>query len=110
MFLKQGIAVVCLVLMLTGCATTKEWMPTAGSRADGVVVLSYTRNNFETPTTDDNQGLVLAQTRCKSWGYTSAEPFGGDTQKCTSMIYGTYGGCQLWQVDRQYQCTGKPDK
>ncbi len=106
--MKMHLAVFVLIaLFAAACTTTKDWSPTGGSRADGIVVLSYSHNNFEFPDVNEGQALQLATTRCTSWGYTGAQPFGSNTKRCTSP---TYGGCQLWQVDRQYQCTGQPDK
>ncbi len=96
-----------LFSMLASCVTQKEWQPMGGSRADGIVVLSYSHNNFEMPEVNEAQASGMAALRCKAWGYTGATPFGTDTKRCTSP---TYGGCQLWQIDRQYQCTGQPDK
>ena len=103
-------ALFVVMVGLSGCATTKEWAATGGSRADGVVVLAYDHNNFEMPTVDEQQGLALAVTRCKSWGYEGAEAFGGVSKKCTSPVYGLYGGCNYWQVTKQYQCAGRPEK
>lgn len=101
-------ALVVIMVGLGGCATTKEWAATGGSRADGTVMLAYEHSNFEMPTVNEEQGLALAVTRCKSWGYEGAEAFGGTTKKCTSPAYG--GGCNFWQVTKQYQCTGRPEK
>lgn len=93
--------------MVAGCMTVKEWAATGGSRSDGVVVLSYSHGNFENPQTDLAQGTAIAEERCKSWGYKGAEAFGGEIKKCSMPAP---GGCNFWQVDRQFQCTGQPDK
>ena len=106
--MKTILSIITVVAVFSGCATTKEWSPTAGSRADGTMILSYQYNNFEQPTVDDNQGLQLATARCQQWGYTGAEAFGGVIRKCAEPVYGLYGGCNMWQVDKQYQCIGKP--
>lgn len=91
-----------LVVVLGGCATQKEWIPTGGSRADGVVRLSFEYGAFEAPQTDDQQGLDQAKRRCGVWGYQGAEAFGGFNRQC---IYFTSSGCSRWVVTREYQCT-----
>jgi len=58
---------------------------------------------FEKPVIDQQQGTLTATQRCKSWGYTGAEAFGGQT-KVWSAYSG--GGCATWQVTVEYQCTG----
>jgi len=96
-----------LLFMASACVTQKEWSPIGGSRADGVVVLSYSHGNMEIPNVAEDQAVTMAGNSCKSWGYTGAKPFGGETKRCTAP---TFGGCNYWQVERQYQCTGQPDK
>jgi len=96
-----------LGIIVTGCATTKEWAATGGSRADGVVRLSYEYGLFESPQTSEQQGVELAKGRCAAWGYASAEPFGGQTRQCNN--YGS-GSCNSWLVTREYQCVDQsPD-
>lgn len=96
-----------LPTVLSACATQKEWAAIGGSRADGVVVMSYSHGNMEIPTVVEDQAVTMALASCKSWGYSGAKPFGGETKRCTAP---TFGGCNYWQVERQYQCTGQPDK
>lgn len=87
-------------LSLVGCATPKSWMATDGSRADATVVLSYEYNAmYEQPVVDDSQGLQVAIDRCKSWGYTSAEAFGGN--------YSQEIGKSMIRVMKKYQCHGR---
>ena len=97
------VAMVCLA----GCATTKEWAATGGSRSDGVVKLSFQFGLFEQPQVSEEQGVVLAKSRCAAWGYSGAEAFGGQTKVCNNV---TTSGCNSWLVTREYQCTGKPEK
>lgn len=94
---------VLAVVALTGCATQKEWFATGGSRADGTVKLSYEYGAFERPQLSETKGTALAKSRCAVWGYTGAEPFGGQTQACNEY-FGR--GCNRWLVTREYQCTG----
>jgi hypothetical protein len=90
-------------LMLFGCATQKELIPTGGSRADGTVKLSYQFGAFEVPQVNENQGLFSAKKRCQAWGYSGAEAFGGAVKTCASA---SMGSCNIFQVTVEYQCTG----
>jgi len=91
-------------MLLAGCATTKDWSATGGSRSDGVVRLSYEVGEFERPQLSESQGIDLATRRCQTWGYTGAEAFGGVTRQCSNG--GGFGGCAMWVVTKEYQCTG----
>jgi hypothetical protein len=91
-------------LALSGCATTKNWSATGGSRADATVRLSYTYGPFEQPQANEQQALNLAAARCSAWGYQGAEAFGGAEQRCT--MPGGMGGCNQFQVTKEFQCTG----
>lgn len=95
----------CLVAICSGCATTKDWAATGGSRSDGVVRLSYSQGEFESVTVNENQGVDLATRRCATWGYTGAEAFGGVTKQCNQM--GGFGGCANWTITKEYQCLGE---
>lgn len=92
-----------VVLLLSGCATTKHWSATGGSRADGVVRLSYEHGEFEQPQLSEAEAVDLAIKRCKIWGYSGAEAFGGVTRQCN--MFGGFGGCANWIVTKEYQCT-----
>ncbi|MDE1965512.1 MAG: hypothetical protein KGI42_16605 [Xanthomonadaceae bacterium] len=103
----RKILIVAAVITLSGCATTKQWAATGGSRSDGVVRLSYEYGSLETPRLDENQAVRLASERCETWGYSGADAFGGATRKCIQG--GGFGGCAEWQVTKEYQCTGTGD-
>ncbi|MEQ4576016.1 MAG: YecR family lipoprotein [Gammaproteobacteria bacterium] len=90
--------------ILAGCATAKNWAATGGSRADATVRLSYEYGALEKPRADEAQARELALARCRAWGYTGAEAFGGAIQQC-NLPDGT-GGCNRWLVTKEYQCTG----
>jgi outer membrane lipoprotein SlyB len=102
--MKSKILIIGLAISLSGCATTKNWSATGGSRADATVKLSYEYGAYETPQTNEIEALNLASSRCKTWGYTGAEAFGGVTQQCNAP--GGLGGCARWLVTKEYQCTG----
>ncbi len=91
-----------LTIIFSGCAVQKELVPTGGSRADGIVKLSYEYGLFEAPQLNAQQGVNAAKQRCSSWGYKNAEAFGGSTKSC---IMPTNNGCNRWLVSIEYQCT-----
>lgn len=89
--------------LVAACATTKTMQAIGGSRSDGIVRLAFTYGMFESPRVDHAAGLQTATERCRVWGYTAAEPFGGATQQCQAT--GQYG-CTQTMVTVEYQCTG----
>ena len=98
----------CLVfcVFLASCTTVpKEWVATGGSRSDGVIRLSYEQSELEQAQVTESQGIALAVERCKVWGYTGADAFGGTTRRCN--LSGGFSGCRQWMVTKEYQCTGQ---
>lgn len=95
-----------------GCAKPvhKDWAASGGSRADATVEVGFTYHPpSEKPQTNETQGLEEALKRCKSWGYTNAEPFGLYKEQCQQWamtIFGP-GACINMLVTRQYQCLGQ---
>ena len=98
------LAVLCAAFV-TACAVPKQMTATGGSRADGTVKLSYEYGRFEQPQVDVSQGIRVAKARCAAWGYSGAEPFGGNTKVCNQP---SSGGCESWLVTTEYQCIGTP--
>jgi hypothetical protein len=94
---------IAAALALAGCATTKEWLATGGSKSDAMVEFSYSYNGFQKPQADRSQADRMAKDRCAAWGYPTAEAFGPPVQQCTSS--NAYG-CTGWTVTARYQCTG----
>lgn len=92
------------VLILAGCATPKVMQATGGSRADGTVDMSYEYGLFQKPVVNMAAAETTATQRCKAWGYTAAEPFGGQLKHCNA--YNGYGNCVDVLVTVKYQCTG----
>jgi hypothetical protein len=98
---------VCFTVLsgvLAGCAVVKTPVATGGSRADGTIHMSYDVGGLEKPQIDWASTKERAAQRCRVWGYTDADPFGGVTTKC--QAYNRYG-CIRATVTRTYQCTGK---
>lgn len=93
-----------LLGVMVGCVTPKDWAAISGSRDGGTVKLGYQYGAFESPQLDEQQALTTAIRRCTAWGYQGAEAFGADMKSCISYSTGAYGGCNVWQVTREYQC------
>ena len=106
--MKVLFVAVAAAMFVSGCATTKNWSATGGSRADATVRLSYEYGAFEKPQTSEMEAVNLATARCKTWGYTGAEAFGGVTRQCN--MPGGMGGCNGWRVTKEFQCTGMGNK
>ena len=111
--MRNTYAVLAAVTVLAGCATLagcvsqKDWAATGGSRSDGTVKISYEYGKLEIPQVDEQQGNVIAKSRCSAWGYSGAEAFGGSVKVCNQS---SLHGCDGWLVTREYQCTGTPQK
>jgi hypothetical protein len=88
---------------MLGCSTNKELVATGGSRADGTVNLSYELGSLEKPKLNLEKGLATARDRCRAWGYSDAEPFGGETRQCQAP---SQYGCVRWLITLTYQCLG----
>lgn len=93
------------ITLMQGCAVKKQLVATGGSRADGIVKMSFQYGALEVPKFDERQGLLVAKKRCAAWGYTDAEAFGLSTKTCA---YSSKYGCDTWLVTVEYQCTGTP--
>ena len=104
---KLGGLIVASALALNGCATPIDWVATGGSRSDGTVRLGYSYGGFEVPQVNEQQAINLANRKCTSWGYTSAEAFGGVLKTCTAS---NGYGCVAWNVQTEFQCTGAPSQ
>ena len=98
---------VMILVVIAGCTSSVPvaWVATGGSRADGTVVLAYEYGRNQVPEVDKAAGATLAADRCGVWGYTGAAPFGGELRQCTMMDM-FWGGCAIWRVTTEYQCTG----
>lgn len=101
--LSSVAAVLAISFTMQGCAVQKQMVATGGSRSDGTVKMAYEFGMFEKPVINMAQALQDASKRCTSWGYTNAEPFGGETRTCSNR---SNSGCVAWLVTVEYQCTG----
>jgi len=100
--------VVAALACLSGCAVQTTMVPTGGSRADGTVEMSYEIGEFEHAKIDLAQAAKDAARRCQAWGYSDAEPFGGQKSQC--LRSGGMSGCSRKFVSMQFQCIGGAPK
>lgn len=98
-----AILIVAGGLFLVSCTSQKILQATGGSRADGIVNLSYEAGAFETPVIDWDQANAVALKRCEAWGYSAAEAFGGVTKQC--QAFNGFGNCIQAFITVPYQCT-----
>ena len=125
---------VTTAFLLAGCEGTAP-VPiipydTGGSRADGIVTMTAQPGYlWKIDEIDWTASEHLVLERCKAWGYTSFQAFSGIMSKClntterttttNTTVCGNLPGdrctdststttsssCDVWQVDRNYQCT-----
>ena len=98
--------ILALSILLTGCAAPVTMQAVGGSRSDGTVTLAYQYGLFQRPIVDPGQAYNTAKDFCAGWGYSNAQPFGGDVSQCEQ--YNGNGTCLLTRVSVTYQCTGSP--
>ncbi|AYN27070.1 hypothetical protein D8682_08790 [Buttiauxella sp. 3AFRM03] len=101
--MKKLIIVIIGGLLVSGCSVKKEMTTIGDSKADGTVRIGYMVGGSEKPVVDVQQGATLAGKKCHAWGYTGAEAFGGQQNKCAH--FNAYG-CAITKVFIEYQCTG----
>ena len=94
---------IAFMVFFQGCSVNKQLIPTGGSRADGIVKLSYEYGLFEQPVLNPQQGYQAAKQRCIAWGYTDTEAFGGQITQCINF---NRNGCNRWIATLEFQCTG----
>ena len=91
---KSLMLLLASTLIISGCATKKQLVPTGGSKSDGTVRMSYSYGMFESPVVDPQQGMNAAKARCAACGFTS---------QCSQP---SSSGCMQTLVTIEYQCTG----
>lgn len=100
--LMKKLALYTGLIILSGCATPTTMSATRGSKADGIVEMSFEYGEFQQPVIDPDQGMEAAIKRCKAWGYSKAEPFDGGINTC--VLPGGFGGCFRMRTTISYQC------
>ncbi len=114
--MRQLLFLTPFILIVSGCMPVQkpiEWSAIGGSRSDATVKLAYSYK-YGTPNPDINQAVHLAKSRCASWGYASAELFGGESKVCNGQIEPGLLGTPMcngeWTVTKEFQCTGEGNK
>ena len=98
----RNLLIILSLFFLVGCSVKKTFTATGGSKADGIVTLSYWYSGFEIPDAKlDEAAHQTAKDRCKKWGYSDAEHFDEVTRSC--IAWNAYG-CIEYQVSVDYQC------
>ncbi|MFB9942422.1 YecR family lipoprotein [Gluconobacter oxydans] len=89
-------------LLLAACVSNITPVATGGSKADGIVNMSYEYGMFAKPKVDLAATQEHATQRCIAWGYHKAEPFDGIENNC--LEHNGYGMCTYTRVNIRYQC------
>lgn len=100
--MKRYMSLVAL-LVIAGCTVDRQMTATGGSRADGIVELSYDVGEFQGANIDWGSAQSEADQRCQSWGYKSAQKFGGERRRCEQRL-GALVNCARFRVTVRYQC------
>ena len=99
MKIVSSVIIISTLLTLASCSVEKKMSATGGSKADGIVKMSYEVGPFEQATVDKAQGSRSALKRCKAWGYKKVEPFEASSKKCIDQP-----NCMRYIVTTEYQC------
>ena len=79
------------MILCSGCATKVTNAATGGSKADGMVEMSYEYGMFATPVVNWKLARRTATRVCRGSGYARSQALGGQIARCTAYI--TYGNC-----------------
>ncbi len=92
-----------LTVFVSGCVVTVvNPQATGGSRSDAIIELSFNHRMFENYVIDKDKSHATALRKCKIWGFTDTEPFGGTTTSCARYNYAN--NCVEYKVSIPYQC------
>ncbi|HBL7015546.1 YecR family lipoprotein [Serratia marcescens] len=97
----RNLGIIIASLLLVACSTVTDMAATGGSRADGIVEMSYQYVPFQTVKIDKSKAQQSAARRCQSWGYKSAESFDDGLQTCIDR---DMFSCNAYRVTVRYQC------
>jgi len=90
-----------LLFLLFSCVVY-EPVAYTGSKADGIVTVSYQYPGGMQPSEQNwIEADREATQRCANWGYSGAEKFRRSTRVCA--VFG-YFGCTQWKEYLNYQC------
>lgn len=102
--MRRVLTLSIVAIALCACASDKYLTATGGSRADGIIEMSYETGIFEQPVIHLAEAQASARERCAVWGYDTADAFGGEKRQC--QAYNGYGNCLRWFVTVSFQCAG----
>lgn len=89
-------------LALSGCMSVQAVpVVSGGSKADGVVTVSYDRGALVKPPKDWSHISSQVRKRCAAWGYEGATPFEGEKAQCVAA---DQSNCGIWEITITYQC------
>lgn len=100
--MKKIITLVFTLILINGCAVHKEWGTSGGSKADGIVELSFTLGSFEKPEIDNEKGVQKAIKMCQTWGYNDAQEFDFINRVCNARDFS--GSCTSTLITKKFQC------
>ena len=93
--------------LFTACAQPAHWQGVqGGSRADGVVRLTFIQPELSEETPSMAEGRAMAARACQKWGYSDAEAFGSSGSKQCVGGPGFWTMCGKYQVTVEFQCVG----
>ena len=87
--------------LLSGCTVTVVPVATGGSRADGIIKMSYQFSPITIPQVDKTAAIRTAAQYCKNWGYDTAVPFDAGLTSCSQP---SDFGCDMHLTTIEYQC------
>ena len=109
--MKRTILFSLIGLTISGCVSTQpmDWQATGGSRADATVKLSIQYQAGVDPVLSNSQAINEATKKCRAWGYTGTDAFGGIKTECSQYYTNLVGSVcvGIITVTKEYQCTGQ---
>ena len=86
--MKKLIVTVFIAATLSGCAVQAKYYGVSGSKADGTVSIGYDGSSYTITKQNLPEAQQLAAAKCRIWGFTDAEAFGGvKTQRVNEYAY-----------------------
>lgn len=90
------------LILINGCAVSKQLQISDGSKADGTLTMMYEYGDMEKPVVQWEGAKSAAKAKCKLWGYRGADFFDVGKTECINQ---TQYGCAWYRVTYKCQCT-----
>lgn len=103
----QRTIILALVVGVLAACVPPPIIPTStsGSRADGIVEMTYTYAENAPRIVDWATATAEAERRCNAWGYSRAEAFSGEKRTCEVYGEGAFATvCLRGTATRNFQC------